>query len=386
MIPAAINPADNPLSREFYRILAHNFGPTIAPLLLALGVTVALVWPMRSLSFRLGAVAKPGGRNIHQRPTARLGGLALATGFLVSAVVFAVIGPGGRDGFPRGQLVGLIAVASITLVVMLIDDLRQLSARYKFGAQLSLAVLVPAIGISIDSINFGGGHVLHLGALGAFLVTVVWLLGMQNTMNLLDGVDGLAAGVAAIVAGALLLAAVNRQTQHPEQVTVILLCAALIGACLGFLIFNFHPARIFMGDNGSHFLGMVLGIISIFGVAKGAVVFALLVPLAALAVPIVDTALAIIRRRRHGQSIGHPDTEHIHHQLLDFGLSQRQTCLVFYAATGITAGLGLMFYGHRKIIAVAVVLLVVVVSTLVGERLSEIENEAERKPGVLLES
>jgi UDP-GlcNAc:undecaprenyl-phosphate/decaprenyl-phosphate GlcNAc-1-phosphate transferase len=386
MIPAAINPADNPLSREFYRILAHNFGPTIAPLLLALGVTVALIWPMRSLSFRLGAVAKPGGRNIHQRPTARLGGLALATGFLVSAVVFAVIGPGGRDGFPRGQLVGLIAVASITLVVMLIDDLRQLSARYKFGAQLSLAVLVPAIGISIDSINFGGGHVLHLGALGAFLVTVVWLLGMQNTMNLLDGVDGLAAGVAAIVAGALLLAAVNRQTQHPEQVTVILLCAALIGACLGFLIFNFHPARIFMGDNGSHFLGMVLGIISIFGVAKGAVVFALLVPLAALAVPIVDTALAIIRRRRHGVSIGHPDTEHIHHQLLDFGLSQRQTCLVFYAATGITAGLGLMFYGHRKIIAVAVVLLVVVVSTLVGERLSEIENQAERKPGVLLES
>ena len=385
-MPAAINPADNPLSREFYHILAHNFGPTVAPLLLALGVTVALVWPMRSLSFRLGAVAKPGGRNIHQRPTARLGGLALATGFLVSAVVFAVLGPGGRDSFPRGQLVGLIAVALLTLGVMLIDDLRQLPARYKFGAQLSLAVLVPAIGISIDSINFGGGHVLHLGALGAFLVTVVWLLGMQNTMNLLDGVDGLAAGVAAIVAGALLLAAVNRQTQHPEQVTVILLCAALIGACLGFLIFNFHPARIFMGDNGSHFLGMVLGIISIFGVAKGAVVFALLVPLAALAVPIVDTALAIIRRRRHGQSIGHPDTEHIHHQLLDFGLSQRQTCLVFYAATGITAGLGLMFYGHRKIIAVAVVLLVVVVSTLVGERLSEIENQAERKPGVLLES
>jgi UDP-GlcNAc:undecaprenyl-phosphate GlcNAc-1-phosphate transferase len=385
MLPAALNPADNPLSREFYRLLIHNFGPAVPPLLLALAVTVALVWPVRSLSFRLGAVANPGGRNIHQRPTARLGGLALAAGFLVSAVVFALIRQGG-DGFPRVQLVGLIVVASITVVVMLVDDLRQLPARYKFGAQVLLAVLVPAIGITIDRINFGGSHVLHLGALGGFLLTVVWLVGMQNTMNLLDGVDGLAAGVAAIVAGALLLAAVNRQAQHPEQMTVILLSAALIGACLGFLIFNFHPARIFMGDNGSHFLGVVLGIISIFGVAKGAVVFALLVPLAALAVPIVDTALAIFRRRRQGLSIAHPDTAHIHHQLLDFGLSQRQTCLVFYAATGITAGLGLMFYGHRKIIAVAVVLLVVVLSTLLGERLSEIENETERKSRALLES
>jgi UDP-GlcNAc:undecaprenyl-phosphate GlcNAc-1-phosphate transferase len=167
---------------------------------------------------------------------------------------------------------------------------------------------------------------------------------------------------------------------------VVLLCAALIGACVGFLIFNFHPARIFMGDNGSHFLGMALGILSIFGIAKGEVVLALVVPLAALAFPIVDTGLAIVRRRRQGISIGHPDTEHIHHQLLDFGLSQRETCLVLYSATGITAGLGLMAYGHRKIIAVAVVLLVVSVSTLVGERLSEIENGRARESGGLLES
>jgi UDP-GlcNAc:undecaprenyl-phosphate/decaprenyl-phosphate GlcNAc-1-phosphate transferase len=383
---AAINPADNPLSREFYRLLAHNFGPTIPPLLVAFVVTVALVLPVRQLSFKLGAVAPPGGRNIHDRPTARLGGLALAAGFLVSAVAFALLGrAASHDGFPTAQLVGLIAVGLLTAVLMLVDDLRQMPARYKFASQLLLAALVPAIGISIHFINFGGGHVLQLGLL-AFPVTVIWLLGMQNTMNLLDGVDGLAAGVAAIVAGALLLAAVNRETQNPEQLTVVLLCAALVGACAGFLLFNFHPARIFMGDNGSHFLGMMLGIISIFGIAKGEVVLALVVPLAALAFPIVDTGLAIVRRRRQGISIGHPDTEHIHHQLLDFGLSQRETCLVFYSATGITAGLGLMAYGHRKIIAVAVVLLVVTVSTLVGERLSEIENGSARKSGGLLES
>ena len=386
MLLAAINPADNPLSREFYRLLAHNFGPTIPPLLVAFAVTVALVLPARWLSFKVGAVAPPGGRNIHAKPTGRLGGLALAAGFLVSAAAFALLGSApSHDGFPGAQIVGLIGVGVLTIVLLLVDDLRQMPARYKFASQLLLAMLVPAIGISIHFINFGGGHVLQLGLL-AFPVTVIWLLGMQNTMNLLDGVDGLAAGVAAIVAGALLLAAVNRETQNPEQLTVVLLCAGLIGACLGFLIFNFHPARIFMGDNGSHFLGMTLGILSIFGIAKGEVVLALVVPLAALAVPIVDTGLAIVRRRRLGISVGHPDTEHVHHQLLYFGLSQRETCLVFYSATGITAGVGLMAYGHRKIIAVAVVLLVVTVSTLVGGRLSEIEKASARESGGLLES
>jgi len=354
--------------------------------LVALAGAVAMVPMARWLSFRVGAVAQPGGRNIHQHPTGRLGGLALAAGFVVSAAIFGLLDPSVRHhGFLQSQVIAMLAIGAVTIVVLMFDDLRQLRARYKFGSQVVLALLVPVVGISIHFINFGGGHVVQLGVL-AFPVTVIWLLGMQNTMNLLDGVDGLAAGVAAIVAGALLLAAVNRETTNPEQMTVVVLCAALIGTCLGFLIFNFYPARIFMGDNGSHFLGMTLGIISIFGIAKGEVVFALLVPLAALAVPIVDTGLAIIRRRRQGVSIGHADTEHVHHQLLDFGLTQRETCLVFYAATGVTSGLGLMLYGHKKIIAVAVVLLIVAVSTLLGERLSEMETGTAGDSGALLES
>jgi UDP-GlcNAc:undecaprenyl-phosphate GlcNAc-1-phosphate transferase len=383
---AAINPADNPLSPEFYRIMAHNFGPAIRPLAVAMAVAVVMVPIARWLSFRVGAVAQPGGRNIHQHPTGRLGGLALAAGFVVSGAGFGLLDPSVRgDGFPQAQVIAMLASGVITILVLVVDDLRQLRARYKFASQVLLALLVPVVGISIHFINFGAGHVVQLGVL-AVPVTVIWLLGMQNTMNLLDGVDGLAAGVAAIVAGALLLAAVNRETTNPEQLTVVVLCAALIGTCLGFLIFNFYPARIFMGDSGSHFLGMTLGVISIFGIAKGEVVFALLVPLAALAVPIVDTGLAIIRRRRQGVSIGHPDTEHVHHQLLDFGLTQRETCLVFYAATGVTSGLGLMLYGHKKIIAVAVVVLIVAVSTLLGERLSEIETGTAGDSGALLES
>jgi UDP-GlcNAc:undecaprenyl-phosphate GlcNAc-1-phosphate transferase len=289
----------------------------------------------------------------------------------VSAAIFS-----GAARITRPVL-GLLVIAAVTLAVMVVDDFRALRPRHKFMLQLLLALSVPLLAdISIRSINLGAGHVLQLGLL-ALPITVIWLVGMQNTMNLLDGVDGLAGGVAAIVAVALLLAAVNREQQDPSQAVVVLLCAALIGACIGFVIFNFHPARVFMGDSGSHFLGITLGVLGIFGIAKGEVVFALVVPLAALAVPIVDTAWAIVRRRRQRISVAHPDTEHIHHQLLDFGLSQREICLFFYFATGITSGVGLMFFGHRKILAVVVVLLVVALSTLLGERLYELEQEQQ---------
>jgi UDP-GlcNAc:undecaprenyl-phosphate GlcNAc-1-phosphate transferase len=368
ILPAALNPADNPLSRQFYGLLVHNLGPALQPLLMAAAVTVVLFLPARWLSFRLSAVAQPGGRNIHAQPTGRLGGLALAGGFLVSSLAYGLPAAGGDRRV--AAVIGLPVLAALLLAV---DDVRPLRARTKLILQVVLALAVAGAGLSINYINLGGPRVIQLGIL-AVPVTVLWLVGMQNTMNLLDGVDGLAAGVAAIVAGALLLAAVNRVQQDPGQFEVVLLCAALIGACAGFLIFNFHPARIFMGDGGAHFLGLALGMLSVYGIAKGAVVFAMLVPLAALAVPILDTAWAIVRRRRQHISIGHPDTAHVHHQLLDFGLSERQTCLVFYFATGITACIGLMYFGHRKMLAVAVVLLVVAMSTLVGERLSEVEN------------
>jgi len=374
MTPALINPADNPLTPEFYRLLWHNFSPALAPFLLALGVTIALVPPVRALSFRLGAVSPPGGRHINDRPVARLGGMAMALGFVVAAGLFAV-----RSSSSGPSDVRTVAIAGLLAVVALgVDDLRKgsLRARTKIVIQLGLAIIVVLMGTTIQYVNPGIGHVIHLGVL-AIPVTLLWLVGMQNTVNLLDGVDGLAAGVAAIVAAALLLAAVNREIGHPEQVTVVVLCAALAGACAGFLVFNFHPASIFMGDSGSHFLGITLGVLSIFGIAKGAVVFVLAVPMMALAVPIFDTALAVIRRRRQGLSIAHPDTAHIHHQLLDFGLSQRETCLVFYAATGISGGLGLMLFGHRKILAVVVLLLVIGLSTLLGGRLYEIERGGE---------
>jgi len=195
------------------------------------------------------------------------------------------------------------------------------------------------------------------------LVTLVWFVGLENTTNFLDGVDGLAAGVVAIVAATLLLAAINR-----NETGIVILAGALIGACVGFLLFNWHPARVFMGDSGSNFLGFTLAALSVLSVAKGTVVLALIVPVAALAIPIADTAWAIVRRRRRGKSIATPDTEHLHHRLLDFGLSPRETALVFYFATAICSAVALTIYGHRKVLLGAVLLLLLGIAIIVIRR------------------
>jgi UDP-GlcNAc:undecaprenyl-phosphate/decaprenyl-phosphate GlcNAc-1-phosphate transferase len=197
-------------------------------------------------------------------------------------------------------------------------------------------------------------------------VSVFWLLGMQNTVNLLDGVDGLAAGVVLIVAVTLVFAAAGT-----HQTDVVQLAAGLAGVCGGFLLFNFSPARIFMGDSGSHFLGTALAVISIAGVAKVAVAFALAVPVLALALPIADTAWAIVRRGRIKASVAQPDLKHIHHRLLDFGLDARQTCFVFYSASGLLGAVGLMLFGHKRIVAVVLVAWLVLVSTFLADRLQK---------------
>jgi UDP-GlcNAc:undecaprenyl-phosphate GlcNAc-1-phosphate transferase len=189
-------------------------------------------------------------------------------------------------------------------------------------------------------------------------------MGMQNTVNFLDGADGLAAGVVFIVAITLMLAAAGQR-----QIQVVQVSGALAGACAGFLFFNWHPAKIFMGDSGAHFLGTALGVISILGVAKVAVAFALAVPMLALAVPIADTAWAILRRRRQRASVARADLLHLHHRLQAFGLDQRQTCFVFYTATALLGALGLTLFGHGRILAVVTAACVVLTSTVAADLL-----------------
>lgn len=334
--------------------LRDHLLPGLWPMLVAFAVCVIAVPIAITLSRRLGIIARPGGRHAHPSPTPLLGGLAMYAGFAAAVVFF----------LPRYPATpGVLVVSGLAAVLLVIDDWRPVSALVKFGFQVSLSlVAVLVFGITITFVHVpGGGGVLQLGLLAA-PVSVFWLLGMQNTVNFLDGVDGLAAGVVFIVALVLMLAA-----GELRQVEVVQLSGALAGCCAGFLIYNFHPARIFMGDSGAHFLGMAVGIVSIVGVAKVAVAFALAVPVLALAAPIGDTAWAILRRRRERTSVATPDLNHLHHRLQHFGLNPQQTCYVFYAATALFGALGLTLLGHGRVLAVALVVTAVLTSTVAAD-------------------
>jgi len=326
----------------------------VVPLLAALVCTAIAVLPARWLALRLGAVAEPGERFIHRKPTARLGGLAMYLGFGLSAALFST----------EPATLGLLLSAAVITTLMVFDDIHGarpvVKLLFQVGASL-LAILV--FGIYIHFLSLPGGQLIILSLAAAIPLTLLWFVSLQNTINLIDGVDGLAAGVVAIVAATLLLAAINR-----NETGIVILAGALIGACIGFLLFNWHPARIFMGDSGSNFLGFSLAALSVLSVAKGTVVLALIVPVAALAIPIVDTAWAIVRRRRRGKSIATPDTEHLHHRLLDFGLSPRETVLVFYFGTAIFAAVGLAIYGHKKVLLGAILLMLLGIAIIVIRR------------------
>jgi len=335
--------------------LRDHLLPGLWPLLVAFAVC-ALVVPLAiRLSRRTGLIAEPGGRHAHSNPTPLLGGLAMYAGFAAAVLIFL---PG------YAYTPGLLVVSGLAAGLLIIDDRRSMSPWVKLGVQVILSLLaVVVFGVEITYFSLPGSHLVQLGLL-VTPVSMFWLLGMQNTVNFLDGVDGLAAGVIFIVALILMLAA-----GELKDIEVVKLSGALAGTCAGFLLFNFHPARIFMGDSGAHFLGIALGMISILGVAKVAVAFALAVPVIALAVPIGDTAWAILRRRRSKTSVAEADLAHLHHRLQSFGLDARQTCYVFYAASALLGALGLTLFGHGRVLAVVVVVTVALVSTVVADLL-----------------
>jgi UDP-GlcNAc:undecaprenyl-phosphate GlcNAc-1-phosphate transferase len=335
--------------------LRDHLLPGLWPMLVAFAVCALVVPVAIVLSRRTGLIAQPGGRHAHANPTPLLGGLAMYVGFAVAVLIF----------LPNYQYMpGVLVVSGLAAGLLILDDRRSMSPWVKLGVQVFLSLLAVVVyGIEIKAVSLPGHHIVELELL-ITPVSMFWLLGMQNTVNFLDGVDGLAAGVILIVALILMLAAGELQ-----DIEVVKLSGALAGTCAGFLLFNFHPARIFMGDSGAHFLGIALGMISILGVAKVAVAFALAVPVIALAVPIADTAWSILRRRRQKASVATGDLLHLHHRLQSFGLDPRQTCYVFYAASALLGALGLTLFGHGRVLAVVVVATAALVSTVVADLL-----------------
>ena len=336
--------------------------PGLWPLLAALVICALAVPLMIRLSRRLGVIAMPSERHAHSKPTPALGGLAMYLGFAVAVLLLVPI---------NMTSIGLLVVCGLATVLLIQDDRSPVRPLVKLAMQVTIAVVAVVVfgdilkddHFVISFFGLPGKHIVYLGLL-ATPVSIFWLMGMQNTVNFLDGADGLAAGVVFIVAVTLMLAAAGLR-----QIQVVQFSGALAGACAGFLIFNWHPAKIFMGDSGAHFLGTALGVISILGVAKVAVAFALAVPILALAVPIADTAWAILRRRRQKASVARADLLHLHHRLQAFGLDQRQTCFVFYTATALLGALGLTLFGHGRILAVVTVTCVVLTSTVAADLL-----------------
>lgn len=347
----------------------------IGAVIVACAVSAAMVPASMWLAPKLGVVDHPDAdRHTHSRPTPRLGGIALFAGFAVAVALF-----GGESA----QRWSVVAITGAICLAMVIDDALSMPWWLKLSIETCVAAAVGLTGTLITFLALpGAGSTLlvHLGW-AALPVTMIWIVGTQNSINLIDGVDGVAAGVVAIAGLVLLVAAVERLSVDPGvQSGVIVLSAALVGCCLGFLFFNFSPARVFMGDSGSHFLGVAIGMVTILGVAKVAVALALIVPVLALGLPIGDTAFAIWRRGRSGQGIAVADRGHIHHRLLDRGLSARETALFFYLITAALGCLGLTLLGHALLLLVLAALLFAGVGVLVVRTRGRIQVGPPGKP------
>jgi UDP-GlcNAc:undecaprenyl-phosphate GlcNAc-1-phosphate transferase len=334
----------------------------LGSLLLAVLVTPGVIW----LARRIGAVDRPGIRTVHTLPIPRLGGVAIFVSAmaLIISVIFVNNHIGAAFRAVQLPLLALLGSASLIFVVGLVDDLKGLPARIKFLAELQAALVLCLVGVRISDIAFTDQWVLPLGEWG-WLLTILWVVGITNAVNLSDGLDGLAAGVSAIACGVIAVFAI-----HSGQVIMGVLMLALLGSLSGFLFFNFNPAKIFMGDCGSLFLGFTIAAASVMCMTKSAALVGLALPILALGVPIFDTLLSMLRRFLERRSLFAPDRSHFHHKLLDLGLQQRHAVLAIYLVTLSATGLGLFMMLSGSISSLVIfgclLLLLVLLFRMVG--------------------
>ena len=343
--------------------LIPTFGEVL-PLLIvtftvAMVLTVGLTPLVRRLAIRLQAVDAPNHRRVNASPVPRAGGIAVAVSFL--AVAIATLVANDRMQFVNlpftispQELAGLFVGGAVATAIGFLDDYFQLRARWQLLGQVAVAVLAIGAGITVTYLAnpFGPGSIVLEGPFAAGF-TMVWIIGMINSINFIDGLDGLSSGIALIAAVTLGLISLTTTISQPF---IAVLCFVLAGSLLGFLRWNFHPATIFIGTSGVMFVGYTLAVLAVLGTAKVAV--AVLV----LGVPIIDTFWIIVRRLVSGSSPFTPDRGHIHHRLLDLGLSHRDTVLVIY---GICALLGLIALVLSEVTQLYAFLGIFVVSGLV---------------------
>jgi len=294
-------------------------------------IVVAVITPLVALlARRVGAITGPGGRHIHQSAIPRLGGVAIAIACCTPlAAIFWVDTQVARTVNEHWQQpLAVLCGGLLMCLVGAVDDVRGLRAGTKLILQVAGGVLAYSLGLRIEAVYVPYIGVLYMGIF-ALPITVLWIVGITNAVNLIDGLDGLAAGIVFFASATNLIVA-----WVSGSVMVGLVMASVMGSVTGFLLYNFAPARIFMGDSGSYFLGYVLATTALAGsMAKASTAVSLLVPLVALGVPVFDTLFSMARRFLQRRSIFAPDREHIHHRLLDLGLTHKRTVLTLYGAS-----------------------------------------------------
>ena len=307
-----------------YISLIYGLVAVICAALLAYTITP----PIRVLAYKIGAIDIPAdARRMHKKPIPRLGGLAIFARFILTALIFCE---------PSSTLVSIYLGGMLLCALGTLDDIYRLHWLVKLLVQLAAATFAVLNGAMINFITFGD-TIVSLGG-WSIPLSILWITGLTNAINLIDGLDGLACGVSAICSFSIL-----GVTLLMGDFSAALITAILAGSCVGFLPFNKHPARIFMGDTGALFLGYTLAIISVEGLFKLHTLLSFIIPLSIFALPILDTSWAIFRRLLHGKSPFSPDRGHLHHKLIDLGFTQKEAVGIIYAICGLLGLVALTF-------------------------------------------
>lgn len=317
----------------------------------AFGIAFAMTPPVKRFAERIGAIDRPDGeRRMHDHPIPRMGGLAIFLGFIVTVLIFTEISE---------QVMGMLVGAIIIVAMGAIDDIVNLKPWVKLLGQFAAALVAVRCGIVFTTLSsLSAAGFTDIGWL-AVPLTVLWIVGCTNAVNLIDGLDGLAAGVSAISSVTMLVVALF--VAEPD---IAIILAAVTGACIGFIPYNFNPAKIFMGDVGSQFLGYVLSTVSILGLFKLHALISFLVPVLALAVPLADTAFAFCRRILRGQSPFHADKGHFHHRLIAMGLSQKQAVAALYSVSALLGLLAVLLADDTVLTKIVCIVLAFIISLL----------------------
>lgn len=331
--------------------MAHDWLLYIAAFSIAFGVCLLTTPTAKKVAKKLGAIDYPKSRGLNKEPMPLMGGLAMVLGFFAALIIVSPF----LYNLPKRQFAGFIVGGILIVITGMLDDTYELGAKAKFSAQLVVALIVVLSGTRLDFVMYPLWEYLKNFSP---VLTVIWIVGVINAVNLIDGVDGLAAGVTSIASICLMILCALSGTE-----LAVVLTAALAGSCLGFLPRNFSPAEIYMGDTGSTFLGYVLGVSSCIGVFKSYAILSMVIAVLAMALPILDTAFAIIRRAVNHKPIMMADRGHLHHRLIDSGYTHKQAVVILYGLSIVSAVVAILIavQDYRATIVVAIFFIILIV-------------------------